>query len=149
MRAFPFLLTPVDMNLPRKREEGPAANQRDIPGRHFRNLIGWHVLVVSIASVLLLGEGASVAHFFGTKPHEALLHVGLGCVLIAAWVYIIVVTIYGVVTALLSKGWLLILPWAAIVLLYLQYCPLGYVGDVSEFIQNLERSRESQNAVLQ
>ncbi len=112
-----------------------------IPARHFRNLITCHVLILSVASILLFTEAASVAQFFGSKPNEAILHVGLGCVLIAIWTYTIGGTLYGVATSLLSKRWLLVIPWAVLVLCYLQYIPAGYAEDVSEFVQYLQSQR--------
>src|SRR5688572_23860752 len=112
------------MNAQRVKEQPLPAEKRGISARHFRNLIAGHVLVLSVASILLFTQSASVAQFFGSKAHEAILHVGLGCVLIAIWVYTIGGTIYGVATSLLSKGWLLVIPWAVLVLCYLQYCPV-------------------------
>ena len=119
----------------------PRGQQRAISSQHFRRVLVGHILIVSIASVLLVMKNASVAHFFGSNPIEALLQVGLGSVLIAVWAYIIGGTVFGVVTEILSKRWLLVLPWAVIALFYVIYCPIGYVGDVSEFVQHLQSLR--------
>jgi len=129
------------MNAQPVQKESLPAEKRGISARHFRNLIAAHVLVLSVASILLVTQSASVAQFFGSSAREAILHVGLGSVLIAIWAYTISGTLYGVATSLLSKSWLLVIPWALLVLCYLQYCPVGYAEDVSEFVQYLQSQR--------
>src|SRR5688572_11176246 len=129
------------MNAQRVKDQPLPAEKRGISARHFRNLIAAHVLVLSVASVLLVNQNIRVAHFFGSNAREAILYVGLGSVLMAIWAYTIGGTIYGVATSLLSKSWLLVIPWALLVLCYLQYCPVGYAEDVSEFDQYLQSQR--------
>jgi hypothetical protein len=58
----------------------------------------------------------------------------LGCVFIAGWIYTLAAVFYGVLTKRLSPAWLLLIPWAAVVLFYLRLCPQGYVGDVHMWI---------------
>ena len=67
------------------------------------------------------------------RASDALFQIGLGCALIAMWLYLIGGTFYGVATARLSKQWLLLLPWAIIVLFYLRICPQGFVEDIIKF----------------
>ena len=115
------------------------STQKPIPASYFKYVIAAHALVATLGSLVLVMQGASVAHYFGSNKNEALLQVGAGCVLIVMWAYLAGGILWGVLTSRLPKVWLLTLLWAAIVLPYLLNCPLGYVGDVSEFVMGLSQ----------
>lgn len=105
-----------------------------IPARHFQWFIAAHAAFASIASLLLVSQGASEEPYARFRAAETLSQVGLGCILIAMWLYLISGILYGVATSRLARGWLALLLWAAIVLFYLHICPVGYVEDVTEWL---------------
>ena len=104
-----------------------------IPACHFRWFFAAHAVIVSVASFFLVLQSASDEPYVYFRASDAFSQVGLGCVLIAIWIYLMAATLYGVITARISSWWLLLLPWAAIVLFYLRICPQGFVEDITKF----------------
>src|SRR5688500_12436365 len=118
---------------------GRRADSRCIPGSHFRWFLGLHLVIATIGSLLLVMEGASKEPFVRFIPSEAISQVGLGCFFMAVWVYIVTAVMYGVLSRRLHGAWLLVVPWAAMVLFYLRLCPEGYVADVQMWVSSAFR----------
>lgn len=111
-----------------------------IPAPHFQWFLAAHAVFASMASIVLVFQSGTDEPYWDFQAAEALSQVGLGCVLM--WLYLIVGTLYGVASSRLPKSWLLLLLWAAIVLFYLRFCPLGYVEDISGTFRYLQRLRQ-------
>jgi len=95
-----------------------------IPARHFRRLLTFHVIVLTLASWVLVAVGSSDEPYVSFHAVDAVTQLGVGCVLIVLWLYVITAILYGVWTGRISRWWLLVLPWSALVLFYLRLCPL-------------------------
>ena len=104
-----------------------------IPARHFHWFFAAHAIAASVASFFLVLQNATDEPYRSFRGTDAFFQVGIGCTLIALWLYLIGGTIYGVVTGRLSRWWLLLLPWAALVLYYLSVCPEGFIEDIIKF----------------
>ncbi|MEI8198033.1 MAG: hypothetical protein WCI73_19235 [Phycisphaerae bacterium] len=105
-----------------------------IPAWQFRWFLAVHAVVASVISFFLVLQSANDEPYTLFRSSDALTQVGLGCVLIALWIYLSAATLYGVITARISSWWLLLLLWAVIVLFYLRICPQGFVEDIAKFV---------------
>lgn len=113
----------------------PDGRASSNPQSDFAARLGIGTVILSALSIVLVAENAKVEPFPRFVPSEALLHIGGGSILIAAWVVTIFFTAYGVTKRKISAAWCFGLAWAVIVLFYLQIVPLGYVSDVRDWVE--------------
>ena len=66
---------------------------------------------------------------------DVVVLVGVAMVVMALWLQVAAVVIYGIVSRRLSMGWLLVLGWMIICVLYLSLCPSGYLHDLAEIVK--------------
>ncbi len=101
-----------------------------IPAMHLSLALGVVCVLASVASLILVMQGATDEPYVVFRPADALSQVGLGFTLITIWVVLVAAVCYGVFTRRLARWWLLLFPWAAMAVYYLYLCPFGYVEDI-------------------
>jgi hypothetical protein len=100
---------------------------------HFSLALGTFCVLTSIASLIVVMQGATDEPYVSFRPADVLSQVGLGSALIAVWL-VLGTAAYGVFTRRLAGWWLLLLPWAAIAIYYLYQCPFGYVDEIMRHV---------------
>ena len=72
--------------------------------------------------------------FFEYHRIDAILHIGVSSALIALWIAWSLGIVVAVATRMLGVKWLGCLLIAAVCIFYLILCPLGYLGDLEDYI---------------
>ena len=91
-------------------------------------------LVLSIASIHVVFQGAADEPYMGYRRSDAVVQVGIGTALMLLWGCFAIAVLLLTTTRKVSRWWLVVLPWAAICLFYLSYAPLGYLQDIEKFV---------------
>jgi hypothetical protein len=112
----------------------PANDRCAIPAAHFSYAIGALSVLASVVSLALVITGATSEPYVAFHPADALWQVGVGFLLMGVWFVLAAVVCHGVVTSLLARGWLFLLPWIGIMLFYVRLCPFGYVDDIARHV---------------
>ena len=112
-----------------------TATRPAIPAQHFATTLALFAVILSLASFVLVMQGATDEPYVVFRAADALSQVGLGSALIAFWTLFVGGVCYGVCTRRLSIFWLFSLLWVAIVLFYLRFCPFGYIEDITRSIR--------------
>jgi hypothetical protein len=92
------------------------------------------VVVMTIFSWALVIQGAEDEPYDYFRRSDAIAQIIGGTALISCWFCLSLAVVVLVSVRRLSRRWLIVLLWAAICMLYLKDCPLGYLYDVEHFI---------------
>jgi hypothetical protein len=103
-----------------------------------RTNLNWLIAIVAsfrtIASWVVVMQGATDEPYFEYHYSDAFSQVVLGSSLIAVWCCISLVLIPLVIIRLISAKWLFLVLWSVICIFYLSSCPLGYLSDLEHNI---------------
>ncbi len=87
----------------------------------------------SLIAFWLVWENANNEPYVYFRYYDALTQLGLGAVMLGWWLYLIGAVIYGLHKKRLNPAWMMILPWALVVLFYLRCCPQGFLEDRTHY----------------
>ena len=92
-------------------------------------------LVLSLASVVVVLQGAADEPYLDFRGTDAVVQVGVAMVLIAVVGAVGrgAITI-GVARRRISRWWTLVLLWGVICEFYLYFCPSGYISDIARYV---------------
>ena len=115
-------------------EHGPINPLREQAGVNSREvvslLIMMYVAALSVASFVVIMQGASDEPYYRFRPTDCLTQVGVGVTLLALWMQLALGIAAGIIWFRLSRWFLAILLWGVLVCFYLYSCPSGYLGDM-------------------
>jgi hypothetical protein len=111
-------------------ETSVTAVRPPIPAHHLTLFVTSFAILTAIATLCVFMSLATDEPYFSFRPQDAVVLVGFGSVLVAAWFTLIATVCYGVFTRRLGAVWLLLLIVAGIGLLYSRLCVIGYLNDI-------------------
>jgi len=91
------------------------------------------LILLTSASAYLVLRSANDEPYTQFSLYGCLSQVGLGSILIFAWIQYAAFVLFQVFKKQISRWWLLSLALMAVVLFYLRFCPLGYIEDILQF----------------
>lgn len=91
-------------------------------------------IVLSVASFVVVMQGASDEPYVVFRRSDALVQVGVAMVLMLLWVQLAGGMIYGIIRRRISLLWLPLLLWVLICEFYLYHSPSGYVQDITRYV---------------
>jgi hypothetical protein len=89
---------------------------------------------LSIASVVVVFQGANDEPYLDYRRYDAVVQLGIGTTLMVLWSCFAVAVLLLAATRKISRWWLALLPWTAICLIYLSEAPFGYLQDIENFV---------------
>ena len=101
---------------------------------HLNLVVAVSAIVLSIASFVVVMQGASDEPYVVFRRSDALVQVGVAMVLMLLWVQLAGGMIYGVVRRRISLWWLSLLLWVVICEFYLYESPSGYIQDITRYV---------------
>jgi hypothetical protein len=93
-------------------------------------LLTLYAAALSAASFVVILQGAADEPYYRFKPYDCLVQVGGGVTLLVLWAQVALVVVLGTASSRLSRWFLIVLPWAALVCFYLYASPAGYISDM-------------------
>ena len=91
-------------------------------------------IVLSIASFLVVIQGATDEPYLVFRKADAVVQVGVAMMLMLLWVQLAVWVVAGVVRCRVSAWWLALVLWALICEAYLLESPRGYMLDITRYV---------------
>ena len=101
---------------------------------HLHLILAVSAIVLTIASFVVVMQGASDEPYVVFHRSDALVQVGVAMVLMLLWVQLAGGMIYGIIRRRISLMWLPLLLWVAICEFYLYQSPSGYVQDITRYV---------------
>ena len=122
----------LDYNIP--RDEPAGAPYVPISWSQLNVAFAVMAALLSIASLLVVLQGAGDEPYGVYRRYDAIVQVGVGTALMVLWCCYCLALLVLVVTRKLPAWWLALLLWVAICLLYLSESPLGYLQDIEKLV---------------
>lgn len=101
---------------------------------HLKLILAMSVILLSIASSVVVIQGASDEPYMVFRRSHALVQIGVAMVLMLLWIQLAGGIIYGVVRGRISLWWLPLLLWVLICEFYLYQSPRGYIHDITNYV---------------
>lgn len=126
-------MTELDYRTP--RDDGHAGPRYvHLRSAHLNLALAAVAAVLSLASLMVVAQGAADEPYTVYRRSDALAQLGVGTALMVLWGCVALAVVVLVAARKLSAAWLLLLIWAALCLFYLSYSPRGYVQDLERFV---------------
>jgi hypothetical protein len=87
--------------------------------------------VLSLASFPVILAGGAAEPYVEFKWTDALVQVFLGIFLLTLWLEYTAALLFMILSGVISRWWWLSVVWAAVVVFYLSFCPIGYISDLA------------------
>ena len=101
---------------------------------HTNLILAASALALSIASFLVVIQGASDEPYTVFSKSDAVVQIGVAMVLMFLWIQLAIVIVAGVARRRVSLWWLPLLLWVLICEFYLFHSPSGYVHDITRYV---------------
>ena len=101
---------------------------------HIHMILGVSALTLSVASFLVVVQGASDEPYTVFRESDAIVQVGVGMVLMLLWIQLAAAIVAGIASRRVSQWWLALLVWVLICEFYLFHSPTGYVHDIAHYV---------------
>jgi 1,4-dihydroxy-2-naphthoate octaprenyltransferase len=98
------------------------------------------VVVLTAASVYVVGKGGEDEPYVVIRSSDALVQVGVAMLLMFVWLQLAVLVIVGIARQRISAWWLSLLIWILVCEAYLYHSPHGYVEDVRRLIAHFAKA---------
>lgn len=102
----------------------------------FRKELPLLITVISLTflSAFIVIDNAGAEPFITFKHIDAVVQIGVPCILLVLWLQFAIWLIAGMVRKKISVWWSPVLIWAAIATWFLSQCPLSYAQDITKFV---------------
>jgi hypothetical protein len=97
------------------------------------NLLGYSFLL-TVVSLWVVGAGAGDEPYLTFRASDAYVQIGIALVLMALWLQLAAWLVYASARRRISRPWLALIIWVALVIYFLWDSPAGYIQDISRYV---------------